>query len=176
MNRQGIGLWIVVVALLILDIGVHCVRAQDDSAKLVKTQHLQIVDSSGNVVADFDTDKNSEPELAMYDEQGNGRLGLFGGKDGGELTMFDTDSKRVIDLQGSDQLDLTFFQAGNAKADIGIDDNKGASLAFYDQDTKMRSYIGYNQSDDQSSLALWDQRSEERRVGKECRSRWSPYH
>ena len=23
---------------------------------------------------------------------------------------------------------------------------------------------------------LWDGRSEERRVGKECRSRWSPYH
>ena len=23
---------------------------------------------------------------------------------------------------------------------------------------------------------LWEQRSEERRVGKECRSRWSPYH
>src|SRR2546429_6915977 len=23
---------------------------------------------------------------------------------------------------------------------------------------------------------LWQQRSEERRVGKECRSRWSPYH
>ena len=22
----------------------------------------------------------------------------------------------------------------------------------------------------------WKQRSEERRVGKECRSRWSPYH
>ena len=22
----------------------------------------------------------------------------------------------------------------------------------------------------------WDSRSEERRVGKECRSRWSPYH
>ena len=24
--------------------------------------------------------------------------------------------------------------------------------------------------------ALWEARSEERRVGKECRSRWSPYH
>ena len=24
--------------------------------------------------------------------------------------------------------------------------------------------------------AEWDSRSEERRVGKECRSRWSPYH
>ena len=31
-----------------------------------------------------------------------------------------------------------------------------------------------------SAYALWDNmqvyRSEERRVGKECRSRWSPYH
>ena len=26
------------------------------------------------------------------------------------------------------------------------------------------------------SAALWEKRSEERRVGKECRSRWSPYH
>ena len=25
-------------------------------------------------------------------------------------------------------------------------------------------------------LKLWYMRSEERRVGKECRSRWSPYH
>ena len=27
-----------------------------------------------------------------------------------------------------------------------------------------------------SSCDLPDERSEERRVGKECRSRWSPYH
>ena len=26
------------------------------------------------------------------------------------------------------------------------------------------------------ALTSWRQRSEERRVGKECRSRWSPYH
>src|SRR2546430_7945609 len=26
------------------------------------------------------------------------------------------------------------------------------------------------------NLPIWDIRSEERRVGKECRSRWSPYH
>ena len=25
-------------------------------------------------------------------------------------------------------------------------------------------------------LGAWERRSEERRVGKECRSRWSPYH
>src|SRR2546430_8553758 len=28
----------------------------------------------------------------------------------------------------------------------------------------------------QAKLAAWYERSEERRVGKECRSRWSPYH
>ena len=25
-------------------------------------------------------------------------------------------------------------------------------------------------------VTVWHRRSEERRVGKECRSRWSPYH
>ena len=27
-----------------------------------------------------------------------------------------------------------------------------------------------------SQVSEWEERSEERRVGKECRSRWSPYH
>ena len=27
-----------------------------------------------------------------------------------------------------------------------------------------------------AKVAIFDLRSEERRVGKECRSRWSPYH
>ena len=31
-------------------------------------------------------------------------------------------------------------------------------------------------SDNQTSVASKLKRSEERRVGKECRSRWSPYH
>ena len=33
-----------------------------------------------------------------------------------------------------------------------------------------------NSSHDQISYAVFCLRSEERRVGKECRSRWSPYH
>ena len=32
------------------------------------------------------------------------------------------------------------------------------------------------QSSDTPSAAVHEMRSEERRVGKECRSRWSPYH
>ena len=35
------------------------------------------------------------------------------------------------------------------------------------QDASTGAIFNYN---------LWEPRSEERRVGKECRSRWSPYH
>ena len=48
---------------------------------------------------------------------------------------------------------------------IVIDHGKGVSL--YDVDGKR--YLDVVSS-------WWCNRSEERRVGKECRSRWSPYH
>ena len=35
---------------------------------------------------------------------------------------------------------------------------------------------GYGNTRNQRSLFQFAHRSEERRVGKECRSRWSPYH
>src|SRR2546422_9053365 len=36
------------------------------------------------------------------------------------------------------------------------------------------TFVGSEQPDSGAQLGVW--RSEERRVGKECRSRWSPYH
>src|SRR5256885_14620616 len=39
-----------------------------------------------------------------------------------------------------------------------------------------RSLVGSRPGTRTSHLALLQLRSEERRVGKECRSRWSPYH
>ena len=33
-----------------------------------------------------------------------------------------------------------------------------------------------NKVEDNKTRTNWEIRSEERRVGKECRSRWSPYH
>ena len=37
-------------------------------------------------------------------------------------------------------------------------------------------FSGYSSIDDDFYEELEEIRSEERRVGKECRSRWSPYH
>ena len=37
-------------------------------------------------------------------------------------------------------------------------------------------FISYRPSHNTSQIVQWLKRSEERRVGKECRSRWSPYH
>ena len=67
---------------------------------------------------------------------------------------------------------------------LGIDtSNYATSLAVFDTnagevvcDCKRflpvrEGQLGLRQSD-----ALFHHRSEERRVGKECRSRWSPYH
>src|SRR5260370_25877376 len=40
----------------------------------------------------------------------------------------------------------------------------------------VRALYGLNFRDRTLELNASDERSEERRVGKECRSRWSPYH
>ena len=46
---------------------------------------------------------------------------------------------------------------------------------------RVRQYFQYSRGRDNKTMALVaeiadSERSEERRVGKECRSRWSPYH
>ena len=38
------------------------------------------------------------------------------------------------------------------------------------------SGVGFNDVEYDRFKRIFDSRSEERRVGKECRSRWSPYH
>ena len=48
-------------------------------------------------------------------------------------------------------------------------------LTVYNQ-TRPSNLIGFYQVERQGSGRSEEKRSEERRVGKECRSRWSPYH
>src|SRR2546422_8396032 len=61
--------------------------------------------------------------------------------------------------------DVPFKQVVSAKS---IDDIKSRVLTEYVEKFRRDSYI--DQFDNM------EKRSEERRVGKECRSRWSPYH
>src|SRR2546426_12176664 len=61
---------------------------------------------------------------------------------------------------------------------------RGRTLLYYDQRGGGRSPVGRDTpvgwrehvADLEALRRHWSIRSEERRVGKECRSRWSPYH
>ena len=44
------------------------------------------------------------------------------------------------------------------------------------QDLGEKIFVQSNERKDDGFDSLHERRSEERRVGKECRSRWSPYH
>src|SRR5256885_12634785 len=68
--------------------------------------------------------------------------------------------------------DVTLFASG--------DSHTKAHLSFVFEQAPSEQ-IGKTMPDLRHALACFDQagefdRSEERRVGKECRSRWSPYH
>ena len=69
----------------------------------------------------------------------------------------------VLNATSWDQLGLERDKTGFRKAQVRVHPDvckhSQANLAF----TKLESLF-------------YDDRSEERRVGKECRSRWSPYH
>ena len=64
------------------------------------------------------------------------------------VTAESVDRGQLLDTHQQEQLHQLVRQGGSLKLDIGLDE--AVSLAVH--------------------------RSEERRVGKECRSRWSPYH
>ena len=66
--------------------------------------------------------------------------------------------------------------AGVAKEDLKVgiiyigDENEGYTAAHMKGIDEMQEELGLDDSQ------IIEKRSEERRVGKECRSRWSPYH
>ena len=54
--------------------------------------------------------------------------------------------------------------------------NKAANSALKTSIKKANTAIENNAADKEQAVRAAVSRSEERRVGKECRSRWSPYH
>ena len=85
----------------------------------------------------------------------------------------------VIDFYGNPRSALITRFSG-APMRIGFD-FRGRSLA-YTHPVKISEKVSYSASDKAQLLRPLGisgsdfRRSEERRVGKECRSRWSPYH
>ena len=64
-----------------------------------------------------------------------------------------------------------------AAAFLGIRQyNKNASSATSTTEDTQETVLDVNSDDITSFSYVYEGRSEERRVGKECRSRWSPYH
>ena len=55
-----------------------------------------------------------------------------------------------------------------------------AAIVFLQKALGFEVVAEYTNADDPNRVEhaelAWSERSEERRVGKECRSRWSPYH
>ena len=80
-----------------------------------------------------------------------------------------------IVCSGSVAYDYLMRFPGRFKDHILPEHLANVSLSFLVDDmTKLRGGIAPNIS--YSFALLGSSRSEERRVGKECRSRWSPYH
>ena len=67
-----------------------------------------------------------------------------------------------------DQINAVLNSYGISSIEEAEKITKDAGLDVYDQVKKIQPICFEN--------ACWAYRSEERRVGKECRSRWSPYH
>ena len=50
-------------------------------------------------------------------------------------------------------------------------------MIIVETDREKELFLNYWNNEESIVIPIWeDLRSEERRVGKECRSRWSPYH
>jgi hypothetical protein len=156
MNRQNIGLWIVVGVLLLLDIGVHCVRAQTDSAKLLKTQNLEIMNSKGMDVIDLEISKQGSSIIGLNDPQGNVRMGLLVDKDGGNLNMIDASGKTTLAITGANQPSFSFFSNNEMKGMFGVRNDGWPILALSESEGKDRALLAYDPSGDQSIFQLSD--------------------
>src|SRR5438128_7831308 len=74
-----------------------------------------------------------------------------------------------------------FFQAEDGIRDATVTGVQTCALPIYDADKKTlldlaRNQLGSREYQLRKFVGLNERRSEERRVGKECRSRWWPDH
>ena len=106
---------------------------------------------------------------------------LYG--DGGD-DNFNIISGNKIVVNGGDGINTILQDKGTNTVKINVDGANAYSVEFTKKDetkTVTINGIDYEVTNDKNSAntliyTIEPSRSEERRVGKECRSRWSPYH
>src|SRR5260221_14695936 len=100
--------------------------------------------------------------LMTHDVCGPGTIGVFKREFGKDAKVWDANKVVII----PDHYIFTADSMSNRNVDILRDFSREQRLSYF-----------YDVIDDENGHWHFDaERSEERRVGKECRSRWSPYH
>ena len=82
------------------------------------------------------------------------------------------EEKFINAIRAKQKIKLTFY----SKEDIGVLVRTCAPMDFGPSRRAKEKNNRYHVWDYDSDTGTHVLRSEERRVGKECRSRWSPYH
>ena len=102
----------------------------------------------------------------------------MGAELGATCSIFPFDQNASEYLRKTGREEIASLAQKNA-AELRADDEVLANpSAFYDQQhlSRQRGHRGADQRNKGRNYLDENARSEERRVGKECRSRWSPYH
>lgn len=148
MQKAGFVLWILVCAILMLDIGNACVRAQN-SSRGIKAREVDIVNSSGvTVIQLINTAGGSE--LNLSDPSGRMRTGTAATGVGGAIIFFDANQNDITVFGGTNEKDglidsLGFLPPDQARVGLVTkSDYNGLSIA--DKSSKERITISYNPS------------------------------
>src|SRR2546422_3070860 len=124
---------------------------------------IQVIDTSKRQVGWTWQVSSQHPGDAAFDES-TSRL-FIGTRNPPEMIVMDYKSgKEVAHLPTADGMDGVYFDAPRKRVYV----SGGRELPS--------GFVYVYQQTDADNYEIVGKRSEERRVGKECRSRWSPYH
>ena len=82
----------------------------------------------------------------------------------------------MIPFLPDDSIEMQTEQTQSAGAVQGIENDKILLVEDYEINMEIARFVLENEGAQVQEAWNGKERSEERRVGKECRSRWSPYH